>query len=197
MTIFLKRFQMLNNSFPKLKWIKRGWVGLIHRQKFKLKELKTLKMRVFMNRSLLLEMSCLLVEMKEVRRRQRTLTGLGLGHVGQNSEGLGLRSGATAAPLPQIRVPLCALDGLVDRGGAVHRPLLTWGRTDNPHPRNQSPSPRWHPDQRRGPGPFCFCSGFGCIVLENVSARNIFKEYLGDVKWSEKATKGKEKWFKT
>lgn len=71
------------------------------------------------------------------------LTGLGSGHVGQDPEGLGLHAGAAAAPLVHVRVLLCTLDGLIDRGGAVYKTFFNWESTANPH-RNQTRSTPRH-----------------------------------------------------
>lgn len=67
------------------------------------------------------------LEMEEIIccRCRRRLTGLGVGHVGQDLEGLGLGAGAATAPVVQLLILLSELDRLIDRGGAVHQPLVT------------------------------------------------------------------------
>lgn len=84
-----------------------------------------------------------------MKQNIKKLTGLGSDHVSQDPEGLGLHVDAAAAPVSEVQVLLCTLDGLIDRGGAVYKTLFNWESTATTDrgrqtPRNQTRSTTRH-----------------------------------------------------
>lgn len=107
--------------------------------------------------------------------QDRDLTGLSPGHVGQDPEGLGLHVDTAAASFAQVRLLLCALDGLIDGRGAVYDTIFNWERTATTDRGRQTRPPK-KPDQvstRPTPGHRGRTRQFEVLLLYDVSGGKI------------------------